>query len=288
MAFTWEVPLTGERFGPGFLFSATSDVSGPFEVGSYWEIELTAPANENLVGTMTIPYISNSCTVLTWWNGNLTQVFPIHPQPAFVTGEPAQIRVTLIQPTFGVADTDTLPVEMDMQTGQTEELKNYLRITGSSAGRGLTLEEHNAVLQTNVGVIAMAGIDPLQLVGGLAEALSTSAPLQFGSLGDILGPLTGDGTLASPPSLRFPMGVYWVATTIPEGLGHRHGQSEEYPARLVQWRTTHVVGAIEMCTEVLDATTHRELWRFKVQSPHAVEYSVLPGVEIFARYWLFP
>jgi hypothetical protein len=84
------------------------------------------------------------------------------------------------------------------------------------------------------------------------------------------------------------MGIYFVATLIPVGLGHRHGQSEEYPSRLVQWRTTHVVDAIEMTTEIVDATTHRQLWKFATQAPHAVQYSILPGVEIVCRYYLFP
>lgn len=266
---------------------AVSDVVGPFPADSYWEIQLTAPANENIIANKIVPYQSNLIGTVMW-NGDVTHVEDIRVFPWLVSGQSGQVRISLVEPGIGVADTGVMAITMDMETGVVEQLKAWLRLQPFATSGTLTTEEHNAVLQTNVGVIAMAGIDPLQLVGGLADALSSSAPLAFGSLGDILGPLTGDGTLAAPPALHLAMGLYWVATTIPDGLGHRHGQSEEYPARLVQWRTTHVVGGIEMATEILDATTHRELWRFKIQTPHAVEYSVLPGVEIFARYWLFP
>lgn len=287
MAITWVTPQSGDPFGPGFLVSGFTTTSGPFEADSFWQIELTAPADENIVGTMVVPYISNSFTQLTWWHGTNTLMAPIHPFAPMVSGQPAQLRVSLVQPTLGVADEDTMPVVMDWVTGQTEILKQWDRQIGTAAGNGLTEAEHNAVLQTNVGVIAMASLNPLDLVGDLAQAFSSNPPLAFGSLSTTYT-LTGDGEMPDIGDLfHTKLAIYFVAS-IPAGLSHRHGQSEEYPARLIQWRTVHQVGGIDAVTEVADFDTHGELWKWKVSKPSRIEYSVLPGVVVSARWWQFP
>lgn len=287
MAITISDPVTGAPFGPGFQIAVSTDLIGPQPSGTRWDFVLTAPANEPPPMTWSLPWTSNFL-ITKMLEGDETHrgLAPVNAD--WVEGQSAQLQVQLIQPGPTVVDDETVTVVMDRTTGANVELAEYLVEHLPASGQGLTTAEHNAVLQTNVGVIAMAGINPLELVGDLAAAIGSSAPLAFGSLGDLMGPLTGDGVLAAPPTLHIAMGLYWVATTIPAGLGHRHGNSEEYPARLVQWRTTHVVGGIEMCTEIVDAITHRELWRFHTATPHAIEYSVLPQVEIFARYWLFP
>lgn len=287
MAIFTTTPVSGDPFGPGFQIVTATDTIGPFPPGTFWEFSLTAPANEDIVADLSFP-LTGPATFAIMKNGTLTTSSIRAATPAMVNGVSGQLRITINEPGSGVVEQQDIPIVLDRLSGQSQELAGWITDNGSLFGQGLTEDEHNAVLQTNVGVIAMAGINPLELVGDLAAALGSSAPLAFGSLGDLMGPLVGDGTLSGPPALHIAMGVYWVATTIPIGLGHRHGQSEEYPARLVQWRTTHVVGGIEMCTEIVDATTHRELWKFRTQTPHAIQYSVLPGVEIFARYWLFP
>lgn len=287
MALVTTFPLDGDPFGPGFLVEVTTDLVGPLEPGSFWTFTLTAPANEGLIASCTRP-ASGAVVLAVMKSGTDTTTF-IHPvERGTENGVSGQLKIELTEPSSGVVDTLDVPIVVDRVSGQSAELMQWIFHNTSRSGQGLTEDEHNAVLQTNTGVIALAGINPIDLLGGLGDAMRSSAPLAFGSLGDIMGPLTGDGTLTAPPALHVIMGVYWVATTIPVGLGHRHGNSEEYPARLVQWRTTHVVGGIEMTTEIVDAVTHRELWRFRQQNPHAVDYSVLPQVEIFARYWLFP
>lgn len=287
MAITWVWPQSGDPFGPGFRVSLFSTASGPFESGSFWDIQLTAPADEEVVGDFVRPYASNTLDVQTWWHGNDDQMLPILVIPPFVTGQPAQLRVSLVQPTLGVADTSAIPVTMDMETGQTQVLEQYLLQTGAAAGQGLTTEEHNAVLQTNVGVIAMASLNPLDLVGDLASAFSSNPPLAFGSLSTTYT-LTGDGEMPDIGDLfHTKLAIYFVAT-IPWNLSHRHGQSEEYPARLIQWRTVHSVGGLDMVTEVADFDTHGELWKWKVSKPSRIEYSVLPGVVVAARWWQFP
>lgn len=288
LAITWVVPQTGEVFGPGFRVSLFSTAVGPFETGSYWEIELTAPANENVVGTRQTPYVSNTLDVLTWWHGNDDQMEAIHPIPAFASGEPGQLKVSLVQPTFGVADTSSIPIVMDMQTGQTEEIRQLLGQIVPAAGQGLTQEEHDSLVITQMGVTAGFGLDPLSLVGDLVQAIGSSNPLGYGSLQEPAQCVTGDGEFDDLDPLLPKWGMYWIASVIPPELGHRHGQSEEYPSRLVQLRTVHEVGGVEMVTEIVNATTHGELWRFRFQRPLRVEYSVLPGVTICASWWQFP
>lgn len=269
------------------MVKVQTDTIGAFLPGTAWSFTLTAPANEEIVAQLAV-FLTSTTQEITLLNAGAAHPIPALAFPEWVSGQPGQLRVQIEEPTLGVVEQTDVPIVLDRQTGLGTELRKYMEWAVAAAGQGLTPAEHQAVLQTNVGVIAMAGIDPLGVTQSLLDAMGSSAPLAFGSLGDIMAPLTGDGALAAPPAVHLVMGLYFVATTIPAGLGHRHGQSEEYPARLVQWRTTHVVNAIEMVTEILDATSHRELWRFRTQSPHAVEYSILPGVVIAARYWLFP
>jgi len=288
VVLTWVTPLSGEPFGPGFLISGSSDVAGPFEPGSYWEITLTAPANENIVGTMTVPYLSNAFGVLSWWPGTIELMGAIHPFAPMVSGQSAQLEVSLVQPTFGVADSDTMPVVMDWVTGQTEVLKQFLRQMGAGAGQGLTEEEHDAVLATQSAVITTMGIPGDSPAFGLADFLA-HPPLFIGGLSTPPYVLEGDGELPdlhTAGHARF--GLYWLATTIPPGLSHVHGNTEEYTNRLVQFRTTHVVGGVELVTEVFDAHWHGGMWRWETALPTAIDYSVLPGVVVEVRYWQYP
>lgn len=287
MPITITYPGTGDPWGPGFLIRAESDFIGPLPSDSVWQIFLTGPPNEEVMLEWTQPAVSPILEIVAF-NGSDTVTTPVPGKPAWVTGEDAQVMVVLTTPSTSFEEIETVQVIIDRQTGQVAELAKYIETHQQIIAPTLTEEEHNAVLQTNTGVIAMSGFPAADLIGALGEAIGSSPPLGWGSLS---GPYTisGDGEL---PDLHAPFqdryGVYWVATTIPAGLSHRHGQSQEYPARLVQWRTVHVVGGSEMVTEILNATTHGELWQFAWKLPERVEYSVLPGVVIQARWWQAP
>lgn len=287
MPITIFAPLPDEPFGPGFTFTVQSDFIGPQPTGTFWQLELTAPPDEILLAVYTTPWTQNFMTT-PMVDGTVSDVDIIRVTADSVTGQPGQVRVQLIQPGPTVVEDETVAFQWDREQGQAMELKEWIRTHPPATAPTLTEEEHNAVLQTNTGVIAMSGFNVAQLVGDLGAALASGPPLGIGSLS---GPydITGDGELPDlHAAFQDRLGVYWVATTIPAGLSHRHGQSEEYPSRLVQWRTVHVVGGSEMVTEVLDATTHGELWQFAKKLPERVEYSVLPGVVIRARWWQFP
>lgn len=286
MPITILAPETGDPFGLGFQVHVQTDFVGPIEAGSYWLFTLTAPANEDLVAVRKVPSQSAEITTGMYYYEDGFQT-SLDMRAAAVTGSSGQLRVQIISPS-GFNESATVPIVINNIDGLRQALEFWIG-THPPAGSGVTLtpEEHNAVLQTNVGVIAMAGIDPLTWIGDLANALQTNPPLGFGSLS---GPytLTGDGEMPDIGDLlHTKLGIYFIAT-IPSGLSHRHGQSEEYPARLIQWRTVHEVGGLEMVTEVVDFQTHGELWKWAVQKPSRIEYSVLPGVSIEARWWQFP
>lgn len=247
---------------------------------------LTAPANEDVVARRkVVSQLADLTTGFFFEEDGFTSSVPA--RAAWVTGQSGQLQVQIISPS-GFNESATVPVVLNNIDGLRQALEFWIG-THPPAGSGVTLtpEEHNAVLQTNVGVIAMSGLDPLGLVGELVQAIGASNPLGYGSLSDVFT-LTGDGEMPDPEPVPLKWGIYWIATTIPAGLSHRHGQSEEYPSRLIQWRTVHEVGGIEMVTELQDLETHGELWRFKLQRPRRVEYSIIPGVVIQAQWWQFP
>lgn len=232
-------------------------------------------------------FVSNSLT-LTMVSGTDATAFPTEAKAEWRSGETGRLRITLDEPGSGVVDSINVPIVLDRQTGIVQELVAWIQANGTGGASGLTTEEHDSLVITQAAVTAGFGLDPLTLVGDLVQAIAGSNPLAYGSLSSPADCVSGDGEMPDPEPLLPKWGLYWLATVIPEGLGHVHGQSEEYPARLVQWRTVHEVGGVEMVTEINDAVTHGELWRFRFQRPRRVEYSVLPGVTICAQWWQFP
>lgn len=286
MSLTVLTPSSGGLFGPGFTVTVETDLIGPLEPGSFWTLELSAPAGEEVMTRKFLGFVTNSLSTLMV-SGDDTHAFLTEARPEWTTGASGRLRITLDQPSFGLADSINVPIELDRQAGQNYEMSEWLRSNPTTSGAGLTPEEHEAVLQTNVGVIAMAGFPAADLVGAVGDAIRASPPFGWGSLS---GPytITGDGELPDLDALQDRYGVYWLATEIPPGLGHVHGNTEEYLLRLVQWRLVHIVGGSEMVTELADFNWHGGLWRFSGTRPHRVEYSILPGVTIQARWWQFP
>lgn len=280
-------PVSGAVFGPGFEIQLESDFIGPLEPGAYWELFLTAPANESIIAHMFIPDALHGLRYVMI-NQDAGLQIPSIAIPEAVTGEPGQLQIILQQPTFGPAETEEVPIVLDRQAGQVQELNGLLNQKINAIPAGLTEEQAESLVITQAAVTAGFGLDPLNLVGDLVQAIGASNPLGYGSLSSPMDCFSGDGTMPDPEPLLPKWGLYWVASVIPAELGHRHGQSEEYPSRLVQFRTVHEVGGVEMVTEIVDSTTHGELWRFKFQRPRRVEYSVLPGVTICASWWQFP
>lgn len=280
-------PVTGGPFGPGFEIQLQNDFVGPLEPGAYWELFLTAPANETIIAHMFIPDALHGLRYVMV-NQDAGLQIPAIAVPEAVTGEPGQLQVILQQPTFGPAETEEIAIVLDREAGQVQELMGLLQQQISTIVSGLTVEEHDAVVATNAAVVTTMGIPSQSPPFGIAELL-VHPPLLFGGLSTPPYVLEGDGEIPDLHGVgHAKFGIYWLATTIPAGLSHTHGQTEEYTNRLVQFRTTHVVGGVEMVTEVFDAHFHGGLWVWERPLPTAIDYSVLPGVVVQAQWWQVP
>lgn len=276
-------PASGDNFGPGYQVIAHTTTVGPFPADSIWSIELTAPANEESVMLNFAQVNTNSITMLLVPNGFLSSVMA-QARSEWSNGKSGQLRVQFSSVSSGMNESIDVPIVMERSAGQNAELAVWLQRHGSVAGQGLTTEEHDAILTTQAATMAVTGFSPLDLIGPLAEAILTTPPLGWMS---VSGPytLTGDGEVPDLEGFQNRFGVYWLATILPTGLGHLHGQSEEYKLRLVQFRTVHIIGGMETVTEILDAHDHGRAWIFPQQKPVRVEYSILPGVTLEVR-WL--
>lgn len=279
-------PQTGDPFGPGFFIEVTNDVVGPLAPGSFWTFTLTAPANEILIASCTVPYESN--TVLTVMKSGTPVATSIRPaMPETVHGESGQLLVELTESGEGVIADLAIPIVVDRVSGQSAEMMQWIYDNINRENVGLTTDQGEQLQRVEAAVAITSGFGPLDLLPGLASAIDAVPPLRWGSLSGAYT-ISGDGDLPDIHATDGKYGVYWLATSIPAGLGHVHGNTEEYLQRIVQWRTTHIVGGTEMVTELLDANYHGAIWRWAQQKPERLSYSILPGVVLEARYWQFP
>lgn len=286
MPITIVTPQTGDPWGPGFQVQATTDFVGPLEPGSTWSILVTAPPNEDAMASMIIPALGNTlATVFTY--SSPTSITTVPGRVDWVTGDAAQLQVRLSEPSSGVIQSTSVQVILDRQTGQVAELAEWIRRQLVAQPVGLTTDQGVQLDRVEASLGIALGINPLEIVGDVIQAIATHNPLGYGSL-SVAYTISGDGTLPDESPISPKWGVYFIATSIPPGLGHFHGNSEEWAPRLVQWRTTHFIDEIEMVSAVEDFQTHGELWKFPVQTPAQLQYSILPGVVLEARWWQFP
>lgn len=250
-------------------------------------MELTAPANEGSVMINFAQTNTNSITMLMIPSGFVASVMA-QARSEWSNGKPGQLRVQFSSVSSGMNESTDVPIVMERTAGQNTELAAWLQRHGSVGGQGLTTEEHDALIITQAAVTAEIGPglgDLIQTIGGLI----TRPPMGIGSLSSPAYELEGDGEIPDISDiLHSRFGLYWVATVIPAGLGHLHGQTEEYLERLVQFRTVHVLDSTELVTEVLDANYHGALWAWSTPKPSRVEYSIIPGVHLQVRWWQFP
>lgn len=287
MALIIGFPQPGEVWGPGFVLTVSTDLIGPQPPGTVWEIDLEAMESSVVWGRWTTPFVFNAIRT-TWVNGDASESDVLAPEHLLTTGDDARLHIKLKQSDGTVIDEDDVAIILDMTQGQAWQVQEYIRTHPPAASGGLTTAEHNAVLATQAAVLADIGPGLGDLVQSIGQ-LITRPTLAIGSLSSPAYELEGDGEIPGISDLlhsRF--GIYWLATTIPAGLGHLHGNTEEYMQRLVQFRTLHVLDGVELVTEVFDANWHGGLWTWSTPKPSAIEYSILPGVHIQVRWWQFP
>lgn len=279
-------PQPDDPFGPGFLFQASTDLIGPLPPGTFWLFELQSATDENTFAAMRVN--SNASSVQgVFTNGTNTLAFYTWASAETVHGAAGLLRVSLTEPGPTEVENLTVAVTIDRQSGVTADLSRFIEDRLAAQPVGLTTEQGEQLNIVQAAVTAAAPINPIDFIGDLAQAFRTQPPLSFGSLSATYD-LIGDGEMPDVGDLlHTKLGIFFTAD-IPAGLSHRHGQSEEYPARLIQWRTVHLVGGVELVTEVVDFITHGELWKWSVAKPLRIEYSVLPSVVVHARWWQFP
>lgn len=260
---------------------------GPQPPGTIWQIDIEDVGGESPWLRWTIPWTLNAVTT-TVVDGTPSSSNVIPRTAARLTGDAATVRVKLIQPDTTVVDEDTVSVVLDMQQGQAWELQEYIRTHQPAASGGLTEEQAEDLTIVKGAVLADIGPGIGDLVQSIGQ-LITRPTLTIGSLSSPPYELEGDGEIPDIGDvLHSKFGIYWLATTIPPGIGHLHGNTEEYSNRLVQFRTLHVVGGVELVTEVFDVNWHGGLWTWSTAKPTAIEYSILPGVHLQVRWWQFP
>lgn len=276
-------PITADPFGPGFQLTASSTFVGPLEPDSFWLITITAPPAEDVLLTMTVPTDTNALSTLVV-QGSMEFPGVVEGRPTWITGADAQVQVDLVEPIGGTVDSNTVQVILDRQTGQNAELRQWIEQQLLAQPVGLTTEQGEQLNRVEASTTTTLGPGVIDLVTGLSGLIVHPA-LSLGSLFTPGYDLTGDGVmpdLNSATSQAF--GIYWTAT-IPAGFGHLHGNSEEYNQRLVQFRTVHTLGGVELVTEIADFNTHGNLWTWTTPLPTRIEYSVTPGVVVHARWW---
>ena len=287
MPITIPYPTTGEPFGPGFLFRAEASGSPDLTGDAFWQVDLTAPANELSMISMHISARSAIIEQIILAE-DLDGPRVVAARPEWVTGEPAQLMVSLTDSDGNLDALTTVQVVLDRQAGQNAELWANIeaRFASLAPPPSFTADDRTSLQVVQAAVTPQLGHGIADLLGDIGS-LVMHPPLSVGGLSTPPFELTGDGFIpVVVPKAIF--GLYFLATTIPDGFGVLNGNSAEYQQRLVQFRTVHTVGGVELVTEVRDFHTHGELWLWQIALPTRVEYSISPGVVLSVRWWQFP
>lgn len=283
MTVTFIQPTTGGVTGPGFAIEVTSDFIGAMSA-PFWRIRLM-DLDEGYaaldVTTVPLPGAGHTGFVIATPAAGTNY---IQPRSSLLPHLGNGHLVAELDSGAGIVDSGTITVQADLVSGALYNLQQDI----NARQAGLTAEEHTAVLGTSS--VVTASLAPwLDDFAQLLFNFIYRPPLAVGGLSSPPYELEGDGQLPTLGFLDpFRFGLHWLATVIPAGLGHLHGNTEEYQQRLVQFRTIHTVGGVDVVSEIFDANWHGGLWVWAEPKPTRVEYSILPGVHLQVRWWQFP
>jgi hypothetical protein len=278
---TFTVPTSGQNFGPGFLIQATSDVNGPFPVGSFWRVQAFAPT------TAEVPFLDTGIDNENFPVLNAKFVtsegnFVVMPTPHHLTRMGATVRVQadLTTPS-GVEDTGSVEVTWDPTTGVIWGLNQ--RLQGTSSG-GLTEDQAEQLELASTAPTRLFGIGTDVVNVPIGDLLS-HPPLGLMAIDPDPIVVSGDGVLDGDDNLLPAIyGLWWEALLVPPEVGRVLGPTVRYQQRLVQLRTIHTVDGVDFVTEVLDADFERVVWLWSHAKPTRVEFSVMPGAQVAFHY----
>ena len=282
MTITWNWPVPGNDFGPGFALRALTDVVGPFPTGTAWVLKFFYPT------TSEFPFIEMSrvpddAHVLETRLLIDPSVTPTVVFPNLVGRPDVRVQATVQAPDGTVYDSGTVDVKWNLVEGQLAQVLAQPKGTG-----GLTPDQ-----AAQLADIALAVTRQLTQ-GGNQVAIDVNALVAHPPLGalivqDIVFLIDGEGFFDLPQlSGVFAYGAWWEFTTVPPGVGRLEGPTVRYLTRAMQLRTIHTIGGVDFVTEVLDVDFQRVVWTWREALPKQLQYSVTPGFEVAMHFLVSP
>jgi hypothetical protein len=282
MAVEWIKPMPGATFAFEAPLALSTDVVGPFLIGSYWRVGVLNPQDtdeyaiytdiftggaRNFSGTFQ-PYYRS-------WRKSLQEFGILH-------GDEVTVRAQFINGSAGQVDSDAITVRWDQLgyafEGLQTQIADFQAGVPSSGSINPTLASINAA--THASFAGLPDIPISQFV--------VAPPLGF-LVRELIEPdLEGSGSLTRP-SGPFPVdafGMTFELVAFPPGYAVNDGNPPNWQHPYLQLSTVHTLNdSAEVMTEQNFWGVERPYWIFQTALPTRVEYRVAPGVVVRA-YWL--
>lgn len=281
----WITPLSGQPFGPGFKLQFLPTTVGSPPPDSFVVVQLVDANNEDRPCLFySFPFSGFPVNVVAGIRPNDNSYVRPDVWASLAQGGDALLTVS-VQSSSGTFDTGTQAVKIDYQSGLAT-IESFL--SASSAGQGLTEEQAVQLAETHQSVLADLGDAVTHILTPIADLIQHPRP-QIGHLTAETCGLFGDGSLPLPPQLNLAVSAWvWRFESYPAGIGQTPGGVVEFQRRMVQWRVIHEINGVEVVTQLLDVNYDRVLTFFAESFPVRLEYSILPGVELCVRFWVWP
>jgi hypothetical protein len=259
-------------FGPGIRITATRDGQPVMAPGTYWRVSIAGfGLDETVYYVDTFPYSGND----GWAFGMAGGFIPLQDRYSKMPhGAQARLLLELVENDV-VVQSVSQAITYDTVTG----LPLYVPQSATMAGGGgLTPDQATQIEETHEAVIVKMGVGE-NLIDVPIASLIAHPPLGLLEIDAVAAPAQGQGSIPpTAPGGELLYGLWWEFTVVPPEIGLLLGPTERYAERMIQLRTIHTVGGIELVSEVLDADFHRVIWLWSTAFPTRIDYDVLPGV----------
>lgn len=267
-------PPAGANLGPGIRVAVFVPGSPTLPAGTRWRVSVSdADTPEATFYQEEFEYSGNDGWAFGFAGGTGRWVQPM--SGTFPHGSAARMLVELIGE--GVTEPSlSQAVTWDTVTG----MPYVVGVQSGDGGGGLTPEQAAQLDETHEATIVQMGV-PANPIDVPIGSLIAHPPLGILEIDAAAVGATGDGAFGGTLAGGEPIyGLWWEFTTVPPELGVQFGLTEHFHQRMVQFRTIHTVGGVELVSEVLEADYQRVVWLFETAFPTRIEYRVLPGVSV--------
>jgi len=281
-----EEPIVGGPLGPGLNITVSTDIIGPLQPGSWWDIQQWDPEERQQFGGCVIPIGDHTGWGVFGWDYINSRPLLWPGETSVPHGADSLMRVNLRDPEGTIIETDRITVKNDQVSGQT--YFQYILQQQAQGGFTETDRETLEVVQQSVQVafpaleVGVPGIVQTlgQLVTGLPEFLVTAGEHVF---------LSGSGTLTRPapeiPVAAFGGGIEWF--TVPPNYGKTLGNTIEYVERLAQFSVIKKDGrGNEYVHAVHDCHFDGIYIMWGIPLPQYILYTIAPGVVVDWKWLL--